>query len=187
MEGRPLEESQLVERARHGDAVAYEGLVQRHQQVAFRAAYLILGDAPEAEDATQEGFVRAYYALSRFRAGEPFRPWVLRIVVNAARNRRKAASRRAALALRAGEDRGPGEAAPSPETAVLAREERAAILAALAGLREEERLTVAYRYFLDLSEAEIAATLAISAGSVKTHASRGIAALAKTLEGEYTR
>src|SRR5947209_5976739 len=97
--GRPLDDLELVERARRGDVSAYDDLVRRYQELAFRTAYLITGVAAEAEDAAQEAFVKAYYALPRFRAGAPFRPWLLRIAANEARNRRKAAGRREALAL----------------------------------------------------------------------------------------
>ena len=73
MEGRPLDETEsaLVERARQGDVAAYEELVRRYQALAFRLAYTILGSVEDAEDATQEGFVRAYHALPRFRRGAP--------------------------------------------------------------------------------------------------------------------
>jgi len=82
--------------------------VLRYQDLAWRTAYLIVGDAAEAEDATQEVFMRAFDALTRFRPGAPFRPWLLRIVVNEARNRRRASTRRRALAVRA-TARYPGE------------------------------------------------------------------------------
>jgi RNA polymerase sigma-70 factor (ECF subfamily) len=76
VEDRPLDdtESRLVERARRGDIRAYEELVRRYQDVAFRLAYTILGSAEEAEDAAQEGFVRAYHALDRFHSGATLRP-----------------------------------------------------------------------------------------------------------------
>jgi RNA polymerase sigma factor (sigma-70 family) len=100
-----LEEAKLAERAREGDTAAYERLVHAHQAVAFRAAYLATGDAPEAEDATQEAFIKVYRALDRFRPGAPFRPWLLAIVTNEARNRHSA-GRRAKLNLQvAAEDR----------------------------------------------------------------------------------
>src|SRR5438132_12703638 len=98
VEGRPLDDTALVERARNGDVNAYETLVQHYQELAFRVAYQVTGDAADAEDAAQEAFVNAYYALGRFRPGAPFRPWLLRIVANEARNRRMAAHRRTTLA-----------------------------------------------------------------------------------------
>ena len=103
-----------MERARQGDEAAYETLVRRYQGLAVRAAYVVAGRG-EAEDAAQEAFVKAYRALHRFRPGAPFRPWLLRIVTNEARNRVRSARRREALALRAVAV--PGDAAPSPEAA----------------------------------------------------------------------
>ena len=82
--GRPLQEHELVERARAGDAAAYAALVRGHEEIAFRTAYLITGNAADAEDAAQEGFLKAHRALRRFRAGEPVRPWLLTIVANEA-------------------------------------------------------------------------------------------------------
>ena len=188
MEGRPLDESALVERARAGDASAYEELVRRYQDIAVRTAWVILGGAAEAEDAAQEAFVKAYYALGRFRAGAPFRPWLLQIVVNEARNRRKAAGRRVNLALRAAEQRYPGGptsregdasggAAPSPEVAAIARERQETLLVAVNRLRDEERLVVTCRYFLELSEAETASALKVPKGTVKSRLSRALAHL----------
>src|SRR5918993_3225699 len=72
-----------------------------HQAAAFRVGYVLTGSAADAEDAAQEGFVRAYLALDRFRAGSAFRPWLLTIVGNEARNRRRARGRRDGLAERA--------------------------------------------------------------------------------------
>jgi RNA polymerase sigma-70 factor (ECF subfamily) len=156
--------------------------VQRHQDLAFRTAYLIVGDAAEAQDAAQEGFVKAYYALPRFRAGAPFRPWLLRIVANEARNRRVAANRRTNLALRAAEER-PGADAASPEEAALAAERRAALLRALNDLREDDRLVIAYRYFSELSEAEMADLLGVARGTVKSRLSRALGRLRERLTG----
>lgn len=183
MEGRPLEENELVERAKQGDVSAYEALVRRYQEIAFRTAYLVLSDANEAEDAAQEGFVKAYAALRRFRLGAPFRPWLLQIVANEARNRRKAAGRRANLALRTAEGHPTDDAAPSPEAAALAAEQRAALLNALNTLRPEDRLAIAYRYFFDLSEAEMAEALGCARGTIKSRLSRGLGRLRDVLGG----
>jgi RNA polymerase sigma-70 factor (ECF subfamily) len=180
--GRPLTEHELVERARAGDAGAYAALVRGHQEIAFRTAYLITGNAADADDAAQEGFVKAHRALPRFRAGEPLRPWLLTIVANEARNRRRSAGRRAAVALRAaGEERPSGEAAPSPEAALLAGERRATLLAALGRLREDDRLVIGCRYLLELSETETAAALGIRPGTVKSRLSRSLERLRSEL------
>jgi RNA polymerase sigma factor (sigma-70 family) len=180
VEGRPLEDIQLIKRAQSGEVMAYEELVRRYQDVAVRTAYVISPDG-DAEDAVQEAFVKAYSALSRFRIDAPFRPWLLRIVANEARNRRRSAGRRAGLALRAAEDRRPGDAAPSPESAVLADETRRTLLAAINGLRDEDREVIAARYFLELSEAEMAETLGLPKGTVKSRLSRALGRLRERL------
>jgi RNA polymerase sigma-70 factor, ECF subfamily len=173
VEGRPLEDAELIERAQRGEVTPYEELVRRYQDVAVRTAHLISPDG-DAEDAAQEAFVKAYAALGRFRTGSPFRPWLLRIVANEARNRRRSAGRRANLALRAAEDRRPDDAAPSPESAVLASERRATLLAALNALRDDDREVISARYFLDLSENETAEALGIPRGTVKSRLSRAL-------------
>ncbi len=157
MEGRPLEatpsteeveDSRLVELARQGDAGAFGQLVRTYQQVAFRVAYLIAGDAADAEEIAQDAFLKAYAALARFRPDAPFRPWLLQIVANEARNRRRSAGRRAHLALRAVEDQrmaASGDAARSPETAALAEEQRQTLLEAVNGLRDEDRQTITFK------------------------------------------
>jgi RNA polymerase sigma factor (sigma-70 family) len=174
VEGRPLPETELVERAKRGDQGAYGLLVQAYQGIAFRTAYLVVGDAAEAEDAAQEGFVKAYYALRRFRRGAPFRPWVLQIVANEARNRRRSAGRRAGLALRTAAQTPSGEAAPSPEASLLSSEQQRVLLDAVNKLREEDRLVISCRYFLELSEAETAEVLGWRLGTVKSRLSRAL-------------
>lgn len=171
----------MIERAQRGDAGAYEELVRRYQDVAFRAAFLVTGAAAEAEDAAQEGFVKAWSALHRFRPAAPFRPWLLRIVANEARNRRVAAGRRATLGLRARERHPAGDAAPSPEAVMLHAERRAALLRAMSALREDDRLVIAYRYFFDLSEAEMATALGCARGTVKSRLSRALGRLRAAL------
>jgi len=97
---RPPTEDELVERARDGDATAFAALARNHQEIAFRTAYLITRNAADAEDAAQIGLTKAWRALPRFRRGAPLRPWLLAIVANEARNRRRSAGRRGALDLR---------------------------------------------------------------------------------------
>jgi RNA polymerase sigma-70 factor (ECF subfamily) len=184
VEAAPEREGDLIERARHGDVTAFEMLVRAHQAVAFRTAWVASGGADDAEDAAQEGFMKAFAALPRFRHGAPFRPWLLTIVANEARNRRRSASRRAMLALRAPEA-GAGDAAieASPEAAVLATERRTALLDAINRLPEPDREVIAYRYLLELSEAETAAALGVPVGTAKSRLSRAIDRLRTTLAG----
>lgn len=177
MEGRPLDDAILVEEARNGNIHAYENLVERYSEVAYRTAYLVAGSAADAQDAAQEAFIRAYRALPRFRAGAPFRPWLLQIVVNQAKNRLRAVGRREHLSLRLVEGLRLGDAAPSPERALEAQEERLALLHAVNELREEDRLVINCRYFLELSSEETAQTLGWPEGTVKSRLNRALARL----------
>jgi RNA polymerase sigma-70 factor (ECF subfamily) len=178
----PHNEAALVERARRGDAAAYEALVRAHQDIAFRTACLFAGSAADAEEAAQEAFVKAWRALPRFRAGAPFRPWLLTIVGNEARNRRRADGRRAGLALRAAHERSSGDAAASPEAALIAGGERRALLAALSALDERDRAVIACRHLLDLSERETAEALGCRPGTVKSRLSRALERMRAELE-----
>jgi len=182
VEGRPTEDAVLVERSRNGDQDAYAELVTRYQAIAARTAYVITGTAADAEDVAQDAFVKAYYALDRFRAGAPFRPWLLRIVANEAINRRKAAGRRPTVGLSVVEDRASGDTALSPEASALAQERREVVLEALRGMRQEDRLVIAYRYFLDLSELEMADALGVARGTVKSRLSRAITRMRALME-----
>jgi RNA polymerase sigma factor (sigma-70 family) len=177
VEGRPLEDAELIERAGRGDVEAYAELVGRYQELAFRTAYLVTRDSDEAADAAQQAFIKAHGALRRFRAGAAFRPWLLRIVANEARNRRRSAGRRGGLALRAAQSRPSADAAPSAEETVLVTEARETLLAAIDRLRDDDREVIVCRYFLDLAESETAEMLGIRRGTVKSRLSRALARL----------
>jgi RNA polymerase sigma-70 factor (ECF subfamily) len=166
-----------VERARRGDQGAYGELVTRYQALAARVAYVITTSAADADDVAQDAFVKAYYALDRFHEGAPFRPWLLRIVANEAKNRKAAAGRRPTVELTAAADRDSGETALSPEDAAVAADLRNGLVAAINRLREEDRLVLSYRYFLDLSESEMAAMLGVARGTVKSRLSRAMTRL----------
>jgi RNA polymerase sigma factor (sigma-70 family) len=183
VEDRPPPEEELVARAKRGELDAYEEIVKMHQTIAFRTAWVITGSAPEAEEAAQDAFMKAHAALPRFREGAPFRPWLLAIVANEARNRVRAAGRRERLVLRVVEERRPGGAVPSPEAALLVSEQRQELLAALDRLSETDRQAIACRYFLELSEAETAAALDCARGTVKSRLSRALDRLRTEMEG----
>jgi RNA polymerase sigma factor (sigma-70 family) len=174
VEDRPPQEAELVARARRGELDAYEEIVRLHQTIAFRTAWVITRSAADAEEAAQDGFVKAHAALGRFREGSPFRPWLLAIVANEARNRVRGAGRRTRLAQRVAEERRPVDAVPSPEAALLDSEQRDELLAAIERLPEPGREVIACRYLLDLSEEETAAALDCPRGTVKSRVSRAL-------------
>lgn len=188
VEGRPLpdverlDDTELVTRARRGDADAYRDLVERYQMIAFRTAYVVCGSAADAEEAAQDAFVKAHAALGRFRLGAPFRPWLLTIVANEARNRGRSGSRRTELAVRVAQELSSGDAAPSPEAALIAAERRRQLLEAVESLGPDERLVVVCRYFLELSEEETAAVIGRRRGTVKSRTSRALARLRERME-----
>jgi RNA polymerase sigma factor (sigma-70 family) len=181
----PPEERELVERARRGDHDAYALLVREHEEIVFRVAYLIVRSAVDAEDVAQEAFVKAYRALGRFRAGSPFRPWLLRIVGNEARNHRRAAGRRAHHQHRAAVLE-PVTSSPGAEEELMERESRRRLLAALDRLPEGERAAHAGRYLAGLTDAETAAALGIPRATVKMRAWRGLNRLRGELGEELT-
>ena len=178
----PLDEQRLIAAAKAGDQHAYGRLLERHQAVAFRAACLITGSAVEAEDATQDACVKAWLALSRFRPGASFRPWLVRIAINEARNRRRGAGRRARLVLRLGPEAAGAAPAASAENDALVGADRARLVSAVGRLREGDQLVIAARYFLGLSEAETAIALGLRVGTVKSRLSRALGRLQTELE-----
>ena len=174
MTAGPPGEQELVLRAQRGDARAFEELVRPHWEVAFRVAYVVTRDAGEAEDAAQEAFVDAWRALPRFRPGSALRPWLLRIVANRARNRRRASGRRARLALRAAAEPAGTVQSPTADETLLSAEERRRLLGVLDELPDEARLVLVCRYLLDLSEEETAAATGVRRGTVKSRTARAL-------------
>lgn len=173
----PIDEADLIARARASDQHAIETLVRRYQDVAFRVACLITGDSDEAQDAAQTGFIKAFRSLDTFRDGAPFRPWLLRIVANEAKNRVRSTVRQATAPL----DERIVAFDPSPEELAERNEQQRELLAAVRHLNEDDRQIIAYRYFLDLSEAEMAGLLDCPRGTVKSRLSRATSRLREQL------
>jgi RNA polymerase sigma-70 factor (ECF subfamily) len=177
------DDAAAIEAASAGDHAAFGALVERYQQAAFRAAYLIVRDAQEAEDVAQEAFVRAYRRLHTFRRDDPFRPWLLRIVQNQALNAVRSRTRRGGLlgriALFA------PRAADPPDQRVAAADESSQVLAAINELPPDDRIILHLRYFLDLPEREIAAAIGRPAGTVKSRLHRAGQRLRSIIEKDY--
>jgi len=182
VEGRPPNEQELIARSRAGDVRAFDELVRMHQRLALRVAFLVVRERSEAEDVTQEAFIKAFRAIGGFREASPFRPWLLRIVRNEALNRVRGSDRRERFNHRLLNDPGSGGAAPSPESLVIDDLERMRIVSAMEGLPGRYHTVIFHRYLLDMSEREVATVLGLSRGTVKSRTARGLALLRTRLE-----
>lgn len=145
----------------------------------MRLAAVVGGSPADAEDIAQEAFVKAHAALDRYRPERgSFRTWLLAITANQARDHRRSSGRRSHYELALQTGRLPGEAS---DTAGHLVDDRHALVDALRTLPDRQREVVACRYLLDLSEADTAAVLGLSAGTVKSHLSRALAHLRQEL------
>jgi RNA polymerase sigma-70 factor (ECF subfamily) len=183
VESALVDERALVAAACGGDAVSFGALVERYQQPAFRAAWLLLRDAQAAEDVAQEAFVRAYKQMHRFRADAPFRPWLLRIVQNLALNELRSRQRRGGLVERIGIFA--PRAIEAPHAKVVAADESARLLRAIDELPPDDRTVLHLRYFLELPEREIAEAIGRPAGTVKSRLHRASQRLRVIIETKY--
>lgn len=167
-------ERRLIGQAKAGDLNAFDQLVERYQSIAFRVAYLTLGDEHAAEDAVQEAFVKAFLNLGRFEFDAPFRPWLLRIVTNEALNNSRTSRRQSQLQLRGGyvTESTPDELLP--EDAAIARESREQMIDAMNQLSSKDRALIAQRYLLELSPSEIAVIWELPSSTVRTQISRAM-------------
>ncbi|MGW6745889.1 RNA polymerase sigma factor [Streptomyces sp. NPDC055025] len=177
--GRTLtvaDESAVIARVRSGEPEAYAELVRAYTGVALRAA-VACGAGPDAEDVVQAAFFKAYRSLGSFKDGSPFRPWLIRIVVNETRNTVRSAVRLRAVAGREAMLLGSEPLIPEsadPAMAAVAEERRALLVSALEKLSEDQRQVVTYRYLLEMDEAETAEVLGWPRGTVKSRLNRAL-------------
>ena len=160
------DERALVRGAQRGSASDLEALFRLHWPRAFRAAYLVVHDAPAAEDIAQESFLAAIRALDRFDRGRPFGPWLHRIVVNRAIDWSRARQLRAEAEF--------GESLAAPEDAPPLD---GTLLAAMGELGPEQRAVVVLRHLLGYTPGEIAELLSLPRGTVNSRLRRGLDAL----------
>jgi RNA polymerase sigma-70 factor (ECF subfamily) len=194
VESRPGAETQFIERLKRGDAAAFEVLVAERSGEIYGLLYRLTENAEEARDLTQETFLRAFQNIGHFRGDADLRTWIYRIAINQARNRWRWWRRRrrdATVSLDAAEApfgqplNATLRAAEShnPEKQTLAHEREKVLRAALKTLGSAYRETVILRDIEGFSYGEIATTLGISVGTVKSRLSRGREELRRKLEG----
>lgn len=175
-----MNEAELINAARQGNTAAWEELVSTHQEPVFRLAYLLLGDPDEAQDIAQETFIRAYYALPRFDLSCPLRPWLLRIASNLTKNRQRSFGRFLAALTRFAR-----EPKNELETPSLAGDDADLLWQAVRRLAEPHRQVLYLRYFMELPETEIAQTLNIAPGTVKSRLHRAHHSLRNLITRDY--
>jgi RNA polymerase sigma factor (sigma-70 family) len=171
-------QEELVRRARNGDQGAFESLVRPEVERLYGLAGLILSDRSRAEDAAQEALLRAWRDLPRLRDVGKFGAWLRRLVVNAAHDEgRRLRRRRPEVELKPHHDQPASDGLAS----LLDRDE---LSQALDRLREEERVVVALRYYLDLSNADAAATLGIREVTYRSRLHRALRALSAAIAAD---
>lgn len=178
-----MTDADIVARALKGEEDAWAELVAEHQQAMFRLAYLKLGDADEAEDATQDALIRAHRYLRRYDPSRPLRPWLLAIVSRVAANHRRSAGRYWAAMQRWLAERevlGP----PTPARKAPASIDEG-LWRAVQQLAEVDQDVLYLRYYLDLSVADCAQALEVAEGTIKSRTSRALERLLALLESDY--
>jgi RNA polymerase sigma-70 factor (ECF subfamily) len=195
-EARAAGEAQFVERLRAGEAAAFDRLVRERSGDVYALLYRLTEDAEEARDLTQETFLRAFQNISRFRGDADLKTWIYRIAINQAHNRwrwwrRRRRDRTVSLDVERGERQEslseslPDRAQPNPEQETLQRERERVLSRALQALGRPFREAVILRDVEGLSYEEIAATLEISIGTVKSRLSRGRIELRRKLGSTF--
>jgi len=181
-------DNELIARVLAGDEASYGTLVERYRDYVYTIAVRVVGNDEDAEDVAQEAFVRAYRALPRFRGDSKFSSWLYRITTNRALTHLKRKKRRAATVdidagphVEAGAIDDGRREETSPELHVREKEFRREVRRAVAELPEQYRVVVTLFYLEERSYKEVAATLGIPMGTLKTHLHRARALLRDVL------
>ena len=192
---RPQADIQFIERLKRGDAAAFETLVNERSGEIFGLLYRLTENAEEARDLTQETFLRAFQSIVHFRGESDLRTWIYRIAINQARNRWRWWRRRrreVTVSIDAPEIGGgrlglvatlKANTVRDPEQDALLSERERALKKALSSLKRVYRETVILRDIEGFAYEEIATTLDISVGTVKSRLARGRQELRRKLEG----
>ena len=190
----PTVEAQFIDRLKHGDAAAFETLVHEWSGEIYGLLYRLTENSEEARDLTQETFLRAFQSINHFRGDSDLKTWIYRIAINQARNRWRWWRRRrrdSTVSIDSTDVDGcqslvatlRADSSSDPEQDTLAHERERALRKALSGLRQVYREAVILRDIEGFAYEEIASTLEISVGTVKSRLARGRQELRRKLEG----
>lgn len=175
-----LQEAELIEQARLGDELAWEVLVRCHQESVFRLAYLVLGDPDDAEDVAQEAFIRAYKYLGRFDSTRPFKPWILKIVSNLARNKKRSMGRYFSIMQKWIRDEKVVE--NDIESKMVDKLDSQLLWEAIRSLGKNDQTILYLRYFLEVTVDESAEVLGVASGTIKSRTHRALTRLRQAVD-----
>lgn len=175
-----MTENEAVQLCQRGDREAFRYLVERYQGVVFGTAYNMTGNRAIAEELAQEAFLSAWKGIRTFRRGRPFKPWLMRILVNEVMNQRR---RRYVVTTPIEGGDWPGDA-EDPAASLESRLERQTLQQAIAGLSPEHRQVVVLRYFAEMTVQEVARAAGLNEGTVKSRLFRAHQALRQRLSDE---
>ena len=176
-----MTDNEAIIRCQNGDRDAFRHLVEQYKDVLFGTAVLMTGNRAIAEEQVQEALLSAWRGIRGFRRGNPVKPWLLRILVNVVLSQQR---KRAVETVRFNGN-GPEEhdySSDDPAETLDALENRLALRRAIAGLSPDHRQVVALRYFAGLTVPEVARTLGVREGTVKSRLHRALAILRHQLE-----
>jgi RNA polymerase sigma-70 factor, ECF subfamily len=173
----PREEVELIRRCKSRDEIAFAELYQQYVQFAYGTALILVRNPNVAADVCQEAFLKAFKNIKRFRDGESFRAWFYRIVVNEAMRLTRRMRRWPIPTDKISDSLSPSM--NNPETATISKEQCIEIWELVQILPTKLRIPLVLRYYADLSEDEIARTLHIPLGTVKSRLNRGREGLRK--------
>ncbi len=172
-----MTEDQAIARSQEGDCEAFRHLVERHKDVLYGTAILMTGNRAVAEEIVQEAFLSAWRGIGGFKNGQPLKPWLTRILVNGVLAQKR---KRAVPTVPMTDSDQPAVPSTSDQLDVL--ESRAVVRQALAKLDVEQQQVVVLRYFAELTVPEIAKSMGIKEGTVKSRLHRALGRLREHLE-----
>ena len=176
-----MTDNEAIVRCQNGDRDAFRYLVERYKDVLFGTAVLMTGNRAVAEEQVQEALLSAWRGIRGFRRGNPVKPWLMRILVNAvlAQQRRRTIE---TVRFNGNGQEEPDYDNPDPAETLDALENRLELRRAIAGLSPDHRQVVALRYFAGLTVPEVARTLGVREGTVKSRLHRALAILRQQLD-----
>jgi RNA polymerase sigma-70 factor (ECF subfamily) len=184
-EGKSAELAMLLTRAASGDAAAFEQIVVRHERRVLTLSWRLLGSMEDAQDATQEVFLRTFKYLHRFDTQKPFEPWLVRMTVNVCRDAGRSRRRRFAMIVDGEEAFDKAElrnSGSNPHQELHAEQRRQMLYRALETLPEKERMAFVLRDIDGMTTAETAEALGSSEATVRSQISSARLKIRKMVE-----